>query len=324
MGRRPVRRRNPLVVKPYDSSDDEDGTVPSGDGNGSDPTRPRRRPPLGDKTAWALVPVAGHGNTYVVERWVNWQHHSKAFPLWTSISGDLWSSITRLKLEIDSMQGQRHDHSLYQLENDTDDGFPNALICRELVQLCRDHFPQLIGLSISMCIPELTIPHIPRFVYEILAVSPRLKYLGIEDTQCMFFERASRGLFSHLAAIVMHDIQSGHADLPPSATLDTLVISKRSILLETEYPRYAFERMLDARLQFVPALPPYHPEGIVNLQNGNLLLAEAYKLARLMYAEIPSLRRGYVSLNRGALNFRADVHSQFQALSAGELYLLQP
>ena len=55
-----------------------------------------------------------------------------------------------------------------------------------------------------------------------------------------------RGLFSHLAAIVMHDIQSGHADLPPSATLDTLVISKRSILLETEYPRYAFERMLDA------------------------------------------------------------------------------
>ena len=74
----------------------------------------------------------------------------------------------------------------------------------------------------------------------------------------------------------------------------------------------------------MPALPPYHPEGIVNLQNGNLLLAEAYKLARLMYAEIPSLRRGYVSLDRGALNFRADVHSQFQALSAGELYLLQP
>ena len=95
-----------------------------------------------------------------------------------------------MKLELDGTEDHPHHHSLYSLDTDAD-GFPNTHTGNELVQLCKESFPQLVGLSICMCIPELAIPHIPPFVYEIVAVSPKLKYLGVEDTQCTFVEPVS-------------------------------------------------------------------------------------------------------------------------------------
>lgn len=50
---------------------------------------------------------------------------------------------------------------------------------------------------------------------------------------------------------------------------------------------------------------------------------EARDLARLMVQEIPSLRRAYVALDRGALDLRADKDGVFPTVSAGDAYLIE-
>ncbi|KAJ8457288.1 hypothetical protein ONZ51_g11624 [Trametes cubensis] len=321
----PTRRRNPLFVRPkaYDSSDDDDSTIPSGDAIDLHPTYPRKsRPTLWDTTAWALVPVAGRGDSCFVERWTNEQHLRRAYPFWSPENSGVWKFITRMKLELDGTEDHPHHHSLYSLDTDAD-GFPNTHTGNELVQLCKESFPQLVGLSICMCIPELAIPHIPPFVYEIVAVSPKLKYLGVEDTQCTFVEPDGPGSFLYLASIALNGTRSP-SDVRGSTVLDTLVISKKSIVTSEEYHEYRIDLELDARLQSAPTLSPFTLKPSGTTKNVDSLNEEAYKLARLMYGDFPSLRRAYVSLNRGELNFRVDTQGEFRDLSAGEVYLLWP
>ncbi|KAH9889887.1 hypothetical protein C8Q73DRAFT_793262 [Cubamyces lactineus] len=321
----PIKRRNPFSVRPRpdDSSNDDDDTISSDDWSDLHPTHPRKsRPYLCDRTAWALVPVPGREDSFFVERWANERHLRKAYPLWSPEVPGTWNFITRLKLELDGTEDHLHHHSLYRLDTDAD-GFPNTHTGNELVQLCRESFPQLVGLSVCMCIPELAIPHIPPFVHDIITVSPRLRYLGIEDTQCTVIEPYGPGSFLYLASIALNGTRS-RGDVRNNTVLDTLAISKRSIVTSQEYREYRLDLELDARLQSAPTVSPFSLKTTDTTKNADFLNEEAYKLIRLIYADFPSLRRAYVSLNRGEVNLCADVQGEFQTLSAGDVYLLQP
>ncbi len=57
-----------------------------------------------------------------------------------------------------------------------------------MVNVCRALGEKLVGLSISMCKPELTVPHLPRFVHEIVCACTSLQSFGLEDVRCCDFD----------------------------------------------------------------------------------------------------------------------------------------
>lgn len=65
---------------------------------------------------------------------------------------------------------------------------PNRATEAEVVNVCRALGHTLVGLSISMCKPELIVPHIPRFVHEIVPWCPLLQSFGLEDMRCSDFD----------------------------------------------------------------------------------------------------------------------------------------
>lgn len=76
------------------------------------------------------------------------------------------------------------------------------------------------------------------------------------------------------------------------------------------------------RLEDTESLP-YRIERAPALWNVGMKAEEARDLARLMVQELPSLRRAYVALDRGALDLRTDRDEMFPDLSAGSAYLIE-
>ncbi|CDO72264.1 hypothetical protein BN946_scf184970.g116 [Trametes cinnabarina] len=345
--RRQARRRNPQFVHtrrslPYESSDDMDGTISSGRGHTSAGADLAPRSSLFNEVAWAFV-RGRHEFVGTVQPWRQDRHFGVAYPLWNAVRGDPpspWRALSRLHLELDTVGLGKHLHDLYLPEANNAD-FPNVQAGEEIVGLCRSLGGRLTGLSITMCIPELTIPHVPSFVYGILRQCPMLEHLGLEDTQC---SDCSPEWFMYLCAAVSHDVrlqqdqQQGAQRWRPRPTfplrtrLQTFVISKRSVIPWRKSEQdFATEEALDNLMkgEMIPLIRMTRlPEQMVLADNTNFHIEkcqEACKLRDLMTVHMPSLQRVYVALDRledgsSAVDLRSDAKGEFPPLTAGEVY----
>ncbi|KAL7279587.1 hypothetical protein ACG7TL_005992 [Trametes sanguinea] len=297
---RRFRIRNPQFARlrgrsaPYESSDDTDCTISSGFGStwkhSGEQEAPSRmsghaeRPSLLREVTWAFV-AGRHEDSVIgtVQQWQHSQHHGIACPLWHAIRDPAspWNSLTRLRLELDSMRpSDRHQHDLYRPEPDSN-LFPNWKGTTEIVELCRVLGGRLTGLSITMCYPELRVPHIPPFILGILHVCPELLHLGFEDTQC---DDISVPL-SYLAAAVRYDGRHEQWRLP----------SPSQLKLET----FVINQALREHLQHPTITPPEMVQISDNVDD----------------------RESYVALDRGSIQLRLDKEANFPPLSVSNVYL---
>ncbi|KAI9065958.1 hypothetical protein FKP32DRAFT_1590031 [Trametes sanguinea] len=334
---RRFRIRNPQFARlrgrsaPYESSDDTDCTISSGVGStrkhsgekDASVSSHAERPSLLREVTWAFV-AGRHGDSVIgtVQQWQHSQHHGIAFPLWHAVRDPTspWNSLTRLRLELDSMRpSDKHQHGMYRPEPDSN-LYPNWKGTLEIVELCRMLGGRLTGLSITMCSPELRIPHIPPFIYGILHVCPELLHLGIEDTQC---EGISVPL-SYLAAAVLKDGREDQWELPSRShlKLQTFIISKRSITpWQEEYRALGLEEAFRERLRRPSVTPPEMVEYADGVEDREAKSLEASALGYSMCREFPELRKAYVTLDRGAVQLRLDWEIEYPPLSASEVYL---
>ncbi|EIW52364.1 uncharacterized protein TRAVEDRAFT_24584 [Trametes versicolor FP-101664 SS1] len=282
------------------------------------------RPYLTSRLAWALVRHSMHP-AYIVQRWEDWAHAGVALRFRHSIPQHVWTNLTRLKLQLDDVRpGDPHGHAIYTTVGlDGHARHPNWWTMCEIVGLCAYLGARLVGLSVSMCFPELVVLHVPRFVHAIVQRCPKLLYLGVEDTQCQHFLPHVFPGFGYLAAAVRADRPSDEKIVTPEGQLHTLVLAKASIVCwEAEYQDEDLAQEFEERLEEAESLP-YRIERAPALWNASMKAEEARDLARLMVQEIPSLRRAYVALDRGALDLRADKDGVFQTVSAGDAYMIE-
>ncbi|OSC98209.1 hypothetical protein PYCCODRAFT_1026821 [Trametes coccinea BRFM310] len=281
------------------------------------------RPSLLREVTWAFV-AGRHEDSVIgtVQQWQHSQHHGIACPLWHAIRDPAspWNSLTRLRLELDSMRpSDRHQHDLYRPEPDFN-LFPNWKGTTEIVELCRVLGGRLTGLSITMCYPELRVPHIPPFILGILQVCPELLHLGFEDTQC---DDISVPL-SYLAAAVQYDGRHEQWRLPSPSQLklETFAISKRSVVPWLgEYHALGLDQALRERLQHPTITPPEMVQIADNVDDRECKLDEARRLGYLMCHDFPTLTKAYVALDRGSIQLRLDKEANFPPLSASNVYL---
>ncbi|KAI0642841.1 hypothetical protein C8Q79DRAFT_1012854 [Trametes meyenii] len=151
------------------------------------------RPALSDSEAWALVQNK-HGRITVQRRADGRPLVSTAFHFAKALfGGGAFAHLTRLSLLLDTLQDdEAHGHSRYDPLNDdsslcADETFPNTATEREIVQLATQLKGRLVELRVTLCKPELVVPHIPLLVYDLADSCPSLRVLGVRDVQCERF-----------------------------------------------------------------------------------------------------------------------------------------
>ncbi|KAI0352560.1 hypothetical protein OH77DRAFT_1428245 [Trametes cingulata] len=142
------------------------------------------REPLWHAGSWALKRLSP--NEILIERWETRTFVEGPLDLMQVVTHSWFLGLTHLNLSLDSMDAREyHGHRLYLSWSATNAGTPlNAATELEIVQLCQYLRRTLVSLTISMCKPELVVPHIPRLVYDIVDGCPELQYLMVRDIQC--------------------------------------------------------------------------------------------------------------------------------------------
>ncbi|OSC98199.1 hypothetical protein PYCCODRAFT_1439530 [Trametes coccinea BRFM310] len=226
--------------------------------------------------------------------------------------------VTRLSLHLDGERSS-HMHTLYSMHSNADMGdFPNQATKQHIVALCGQLGDRLEGLSLTMCMPELMVPRVPTFVYDIVKRCQRLVSLGIEDTCCEAFKRLEPPQIFYILTVVHNeglreDAEPGLSPELRGATeasessldsnLHTLVISKRSF---TPWQPFCEKMGLDTIYESLDVVHrdksrPYEVTQRDADPNG-CKSNEALRLAVSMLDTLPSLRRACVSLDKGGLD----------------------
>ncbi|KAI0642867.1 hypothetical protein C8Q79DRAFT_980367 [Trametes meyenii] len=284
---------------------DRDGLYPCGS-----------RPSLWDRHAWALVPADSEPNLSlqghsVVRPWSD-DVHLKCGVLRfnNTLLYDVWRSVTHLKLQLDATdpdrEDTRHGHELFSLSNKRAN-FPNAGTLCELVQLCRLLGDRLEGLSVTMCLPELVVPHVPRFVHDVARICSKLQAFEVEDTQCEHFARMPHDDFRYLLSAAETDRPAGERLITEHDHLRALVLRKRSVL--PWYDEYAASEMALDPEQHTGSREVECGGGVANppkesppANEQTPVFDEASLLALIMRQEFPSLRVAQVVI--GGPEFR--------------------
>ncbi|KAI0671237.1 hypothetical protein C8Q78DRAFT_846813 [Trametes maxima] len=270
------------------------------------------RPSLLDRHAWALLPASmepqqSPSGRFVVRPWSDYLHLKHgALRFNNMLLYDVWRSVTHLNLQLDTAgpnhEDTAHGHVLFSLSNKRAN-FPNAGTMCELVQLCRLLGDRLEGLSVAMCLPELVVPHVPRFVHDIARLCWNMQVIEVEDTQCEHFAQMSRDDFRYLLSAAETDRPAGEQLVTEHDHLHTLVLRKRSVL--PWFKEYvASEMALDPEkcIGSRETGPEYGgdipgmSQGLVLANEQTAQFNEASLFAMIMRREFPSLQTAHVDL----------------------------
>ncbi|KAI0775597.1 hypothetical protein BD413DRAFT_491431 [Trametes elegans] len=144
---------------------------------------------------------------------------------------------------------------------------------------------RLVSLVISMCWPELVVPHIPETVHVLVRRLPKLQLLGIEDVQCDFFQGKS------------------------GVSLD-------------QYHAYGIQKALEDYLY--TKHPPIEADGPDRIPNVHRRKKDAENMVRLMHQEFLDLHLAYVHLDGGLTDLHTDVDGLFPRLHPNTVLHIDP